>query len=82
MPDDAREMIAFRWHTASAGKSKDPFTEEALEAIYKLSKGLPREINKLCHISLLNAMGVSSKEVTAEMVKEASKDLRLTEEVA
>lgn len=80
MPDDAREMIAFRWHTASAGKSSHPFTEDALEAIYALSKGLPREINKLCHESLVSAANISSAEVTSEMVKDAAAQLRLEQE--
>lgn len=80
MPEDTNEMIAFRWHIASAAKSSHPFSETALEAIYKYSKGLPREINKLCHESLLNAMIAQTHEVSADMVAEAAKELRIAEE--
>lgn len=78
--DDCNEMIAFRWHTASAGRSSHPFSDKALEAIYMLSGGLPREINKLCHGSLLGALEVSSDSVTPDMILEAAKELRLTTE--
>jgi general secretion pathway protein A len=80
--DDAKEMIAFRWQTASGGKTSDPFTDDALESIYRYSHGLPREINKLCHFSLLRAYYDEQKEVNAQMVEEAAKDQRLATEVA
>lgn len=68
--DDSDEMIAFRWHTASGGKSSHPFDKDALRAIYEYSEGLPRSIVKICHESLLLAANIGSKEVTAEMIKE------------
>ena len=76
--DDTAELIAFRWHTASAGKSSHPFSDKALEAIYMFSDGLPREIIKLCHETLLSAMVSETKEVTADMVVAAAKELRLS----
>lgn len=77
---DTNDMVAFRWHTASAGKSTHPFSTKALETIYMLSHGLPREINKLCHESLINAAIGDADEVSAEMVIDAAKELRLTKE--
>lgn len=78
--DDANEMIAFRWNIASNGKSSHPFNDKALEAIYMLSGGLPREINKLCHESLLSAFDGSVTAVDANMVIDAAKELRLSNE--
>lgn len=78
---DTNDMIAFRWHIASAGKRSHPFSEKALEAIYTFSGGIPREINKLCHESLLYAFGSESDEVSAEMILDAAKQMRLTKEV-
>lgn len=75
--EDTNELIAFRWHAASSGKSSHPFTPDALKAIYLASGGLPREINKLCHESLLIALDSGSQNVTAEMVMEAAQELRL-----
>lgn len=77
--DDTKEMIAFRWQIASAAKSSDPFTEQAIKQIHKFSQGLPREINKLCDGSLLRAMEIESKSVTDDMVLETAQDLRLVE---
>lgn len=79
--DDTKELIAFRWHAASSGKSSHPFNDEALQAIFLASQGLPREINKLCHESLLIAFDMGFEEVTADMVKEAAADLLLQEGV-
>lgn len=78
--DDTNELIAFRWHAASSGKSSHPFTENALEAIYIASGGLPREINKLCHESLLKAFMQEAKTVDEHMVTEAAKELLLNKE--
>lgn len=76
-PDDAREMIAFRWQIASGAKSSDPFTDKALDLIYRYSRGLPREVNKLCHETLLRAAHDESKTVSEDMVEDAAVDLRL-----
>lgn len=75
--DDTRDMIAFRWHTASGGKRSDPFTEDALQRIFEYSKGLPREINKLCHESLMVACAQGEQQVTDKMVDDAALEVHL-----
>lgn len=75
---DSDEMIAFRWHTASGGKSSHPFNDEALKAIYEYSKGLPRSVSKFCHESLLVAFDVGSKEVTLDMIKEVLPTVKIS----
>ena len=59
-----------------AGCKKMPFTAEALEAIFKLTKGIPREINNLCDRSLLATYLADRTFATHEIVEEAWKDLR------
>ena len=59
-----------------AGCKKMPFTAEALEAIFKLTKGIPREINNLCDRSLLATYLADRNIVSHEIVEEAWKDLR------
>ncbi|HEV7736867.1 MAG TPA: AAA family ATPase, partial [Chlamydiales bacterium] len=71
--DDTGDLIRFRWHTASAGKLSDPFTDEAVDAIHFLSGGLPRDIVKLCHVSLLSAASKGVKIVEADDVRNAAK---------
>jgi general secretion pathway protein A len=53
-----------------------PFTAEALEAIFKLTKGIPREINNLCDRALLATYLADRTIATHEIVEEAWKDLR------
>ncbi len=76
--DDTERMLAFRWEVS--GGNKHPFTPEALDTVYTLSRGLPREICKLCNESVIRALVEKKKEVTAEMVKSAAKELRIEEE--
>lgn len=79
-PDDTADMIKFRWFTAAAGKSSDPFTDKAIETIYLLSRGIPRDINKICHESLLTAFSTDVKEVTHEIIMDSAKRMRLNKE--
>lgn len=77
--DDTNEMIGFRWNTASSARSSHPFNNDALQAIFKHSKGLPRGINQLCHESLLRAYAAGVSVVDGNMVEDAAVDLRLVE---
>ncbi len=76
--EDMEAMIEFRWK-AAGGTSKHPFSTEALSALYELSHGLPREINKLCNESILRAFVRGQSEVTADMVRSAAHELRMAE---
>lgn len=73
---DTIEMINFRW-TAASGHDA-PFEDTALQAIFELSNGLPRKINKLCDEALLQAFLADRKYVTRDMVFDAARELRLT----
>lgn len=73
--EDMEAMIDFRWK--AAGGSQHPFTADAITALYELSRGLPREVNKLCNESVLRAFVNDKKEVTADMVRGAARELRM-----
>jgi general secretion pathway protein A len=73
--EDTEQMIAFRWQ--AAGGQQHPFTPEALDTLFRLSRGLPREICKLSNESVIRAFVKESKEVTPDMVEAAAKELRL-----
>lgn len=77
--EDMTALIDYRWHTAG-GSNKAPFTQDALLAIHEYSKGLPREINKLCSVSLIKAVADEKLEATVDMVMDAAKELRMTQE--
>ena len=72
---DMESMIEFRWK--AAGGEKHPFSTESLDVLYELSRGKPREVNKLANESLIRAYVNGQKEVSADMVHGAAKELRL-----
>jgi general secretion pathway protein A len=72
---DMEAMIEYRWK--AAGGDKHPFSAEALDAMYDLTKGRPRDVNKLANESLMRAYSENSNDVTPDMVRTAAKDLRL-----
>jgi general secretion pathway protein A len=72
---DMEAMIDFRWK--AAGGTQHPFTDEALDVLYELSRGRPREVNKLANESLIRAFVSEQNEVHAAMVRSAARELRM-----
>ena len=52
------------------------FTPDALHAIHRHSRGIPRLINVLCDRALVVAYGEERREVTAAMLAQARRELR------
>ena len=74
--EDMEKMIRFRWTvTSSEAASTPPFSVEAYEALYQLSKGNPRLVCKLCHAALLLGFMEQTREISAETVRKASLQL-------
>jgi general secretion pathway protein A len=73
---DTEELIKFRWYVAGGG-TKIPFTKVALDEIFRVSLGLPREVVKLCDLSLLRAYSLQHTTVLPEDVIAAAQELRL-----
>jgi general secretion pathway protein A len=76
--EDAVALIDFRWKVA--GGDKHPFEQEALEAIFKYSKGLPRKISKLCDNALIRALSNELKSVNKETIEQIAQEVRLLDE--
>jgi general secretion pathway protein A len=72
---DMEAMIDFRWK--AAGGTHHPFTAEALDVLYDLSRGRPREVNKLANESLIRAFVTEQQEVSPDMVRGAAHELRM-----
>jgi general secretion pathway protein A len=74
--EDAERMMKFRWSVASGSpKASPPFSKNAYDTIYQISKGNPRQIVKLCHAALLLAFLKKARRITPKMVRSASKEL-------
>ncbi len=76
-PTDAESMIRFRWHVA--GGKEPPLTKDGLEAVFRLSKGLPRQVCTLLDNALATAFVNGKKSVDKAAVHAAAMQLRLAE---
>lgn len=56
----------------------DLFAQDAIREIARFSRGIPRLVNIICDNALLIAYADSKKKVSAEIIKEVARDLRLS----
>ena len=75
---DSEALIDFRWKMA--GGDKHPFTTEALDAIFKYSRGLPRKMCKLCDNALIRAFSAQTKSVDENIIGIVAEEIRLASE--
>src|SRR5271165_5181318 len=59
------------------GRENTIFSKEAIQAVYVLSKGIPRLINTLCENSLMLGFGLQLTQITPAIVREVAADFRL-----
>ena len=71
-PEETAGMIDFRCTVAGV---KSPFDSEAVQVIYQWSRGIPREVIKLCAISVQYATLNGLKRIPADLVEVASADI-------
>lgn len=61
----------------AAGSRQGLFTRQAAELVVELTRGVPRQINRLCELSLVIAFGLEVKKVDPAIVEMAAADLDL-----
>lgn len=71
------EYIAHR--VGSAGAAENPFTEDAMRAIWRLSSGVPRVINTLASTALLDAFSEDSLTIGSDRIAGAAREHRIVE---
>lgn len=57
----------------AGNETADIFTDDAVEEVYKYSKGVPRLINLICHNALISGLVADSHLIKKETVIEAAK---------
>jgi hypothetical protein len=72
---DAHQYVRAQM-TASGRDAGDIFSDDALEAIYRATDGVPRLMNQICDHALLLAHASQSPRIEAEGVEEAWADLQ------
>ena len=78
--DEAAAYIVHRLSVAGGGASV-LFRPRALEAIHRLSQGIPRVINLLCDRALLAGLAAGTNVIDADIVKTASQSLELPQPI-
>ena len=78
--EEVEELIRYRWKVASRNNGNPlPFQKDAQDAIFSYSKGLPREVCKICDLALLSALTEEKGRVDAEVVHTVAQDLDMKE---
>jgi general secretion pathway protein A len=76
--EDLRGYIHRRLEVAGAkARGANIFSNEAIEAVFAFSGGIPRLANTLCENSLISGYGKQAKHITPDIVQEVAIDLRL-----
>ena len=76
IPSEVGSYIEFRLRTAGY-TGNDLFSRGAVRRITIYSRGIPRLVNIICDNGLLTAYARNQKNVSAKMIKEVARDLRL-----
>jgi len=71
--DETKDYIRYRIERAE-GPDPDLFSDVAIEEIYNYSKGIPRLINAICHMSLVYGMADDLKKIDRPLVVSVLKD--------
>lgn len=75
--DDDETRLYILARLKAAGSKQGIFTKHAAELVVKYSKGLPRQVNRLCELALVIAYGLEETRVSPEIVEMAAADLDL-----
>jgi type II secretory pathway predicted ATPase ExeA len=76
--DETRGYIAERLRTAG-GNAEETFSSEAVDALYRHARGIPRVTNLLAEHALINAFVEQQKPVSAEIVDAVAHDTEFCE---
>lgn len=71
---EAGNYIVHRLRVAGS-KGRDFFTEDAIEAIYRFSNGVPRLINIICDKALLAGFTASKKIMDSDIIKRCAREI-------
>lgn len=72
--EETTQYIKHRLKKAG-GNDYEVFTKDAIDEIYKFSKGVPRLINLACHNSLISGLVYETRRITKEIVIESVNEL-------
>lgn len=71
--DETVAYISYRLQ--EAGASDPIFSDRAMEALYQLSRGVPRQLNRLCDLAMLIAYAEDQRQIDAPAIEAVSQEL-------
>jgi general secretion pathway protein A len=76
--DETKGYIERRLQIAAASSQPNKlFSEQAIAAVYRHSRGFPRLINTICENALIAAYARQMQSVTPEIIEDVAKEFRL-----
>jgi general secretion pathway protein A len=75
--NETREYMARRLQIAGAPAAGQIFSEPAIEAVFRHSRGIPRLVNTICENALLSGYAKQSATITPDIIDGVARDLRL-----
>lgn len=74
--DELQEYLHHRL-TLAGLPGQTLFNEETIQLVYEYTQGIPRLINSLCNGALQTGFALQSRNITANIIEEAARDLEL-----
>ena len=71
-PEEMARYIEFR--LGRAGATREIFTPDAFEEIYRQTRGVPRRVNNLCDMCLLIGFGIQAERIDGDIVRQVIED--------
>ncbi len=75
--NETREYMSRRLKIAGAPAAVELFSKQAVEAVFRHSRGIPRLINTICENALLAGYAKHAGTITSEIIDDVARDLRL-----
>ncbi len=72
-PAETKDYVIFRLKVSGGDEATEIFSPDALEAVAKYTKGIPRLINLLCDACMVNAFADDKQRIEIEDIEEAVK---------
>ena len=75
--EETRKYMARRLQIAGAPAESKIFSDPAISAVFRHSRGIPRLINTICENALLSGYSKLAEVITPDIIEGIAKDLRL-----
>jgi len=75
--EETRKYMARRLQIAGVSGESKIFSDAAISAVFRHSRGIPRLINTVCENALLSGYAKRAATITPEIIEGVAKDLRL-----